>query len=74
MRLHAKLPLVALLGVVHLGIPLLGASLHRTEGTNNGRIHNGGVPSLRLWDRRTRSRLPSPTTARRKPSHREPLP
>lgn len=29
-RLHAKGPLVAFLGPVHLGIPLIGAMLHQT--------------------------------------------
>src|SRR6185312_4616049 len=40
MSLHPEIPLVALLRLVHLWIPLLGAILRRTGGTDDGRIHN----------------------------------
>lgn len=41
MRLHSKLPLVAILGLVHLGVTLPVLVLGRTGGSNDGGIHDG---------------------------------
>jgi len=46
MRFHAEVPLVALLCLMHLGIPLLGPVLRRTGRTDNRRIHDGPVAEL----------------------------
>ena len=41
MRLHAEVPLVALLRLMHLGIPRLGPVLRRTGRTDDSRVHDG---------------------------------
>lgn len=41
MRLHSKMPLVALLGLVHVGVTLAVLVLGRTGCRNDGGIHNG---------------------------------
>lgn len=46
MRLHAIVPLLPFLGLVHLGIPLLGTILRRTGRTDNGGIHDGAAAHL----------------------------
>ena len=46
MRLHAKVPLDALLSLMHLGIPLFLSSFCRTGRMDDGRIHDG--PSAHL--------------------------
>ena len=46
MRLHAKVPLVPLLGLMHLRIPLLCPILCGTGGTDDGGIHDGPVVHL----------------------------
>lgn len=46
MVLHVKVPLFALLGLIHLGIPLLRAILDRIRGIDDCDIHDG--PSARL--------------------------
>src|SRR4026208_266298 len=46
MGLHAEMPLVALLGLMHLRIPLLLAILRGTGGIDNGGIHNGPAADL----------------------------
>ena len=40
MLLHAKVPLAAILGLVHVGIVFLGLVLCRTRGVNGGRVYN----------------------------------
>ena len=50
-RLHAEIPLVALLGLMHLRIPLLLAVLRRTGRTNDGRIHDGPLVDLHAVSR-----------------------
>ena len=46
MGLHAEVPLVALLRLMHLRIPLLRAILRRTGRTDNGGIHDGAPADL----------------------------
>lgn len=50
MRLHAEVPLVAFLGLMHLGIPLLGPILGRTGRTDEGGIYNGAPADLHAVD------------------------
>ena len=46
MRLHAEVPLVALLGLMHLGIPLFLPILCRTGRTDDGGINEGPPADL----------------------------
>src|SRR5512139_413293 len=46
MCLHAEMPLLPLLGLMHLRIPLLRTILRRTRGGNNGGIHNRPAADL----------------------------
>ena len=55
MRLHAKVPLVPLLRLMHLRIPLLRPILRRTGGTDDGGIHNGPSTDLHAMDRQIRA-------------------
>ncbi len=55
MRLHAEIPLVALLGLMHLRIPLLLAILRRTGRTDDGGIHDGPSADLHAVSRQIRT-------------------
>lgn len=41
MRFHSKVPLIALLGLMHLGVTLAFLVLGRTRGSNQGGIDHG---------------------------------
>ena len=55
MRLHAEIPLIALLRLMHFGIPLLGLVLRRTGRTDDGRIHNCSPTHLQALLRQVRA-------------------
>ena len=44
LRLHPEVPLVPLLGLMHLGVALLGAILRRRWGGDDGRVHDRALP------------------------------
>jgi hypothetical protein len=60
MDLHAKMPLVPLLGLMHLGIPLLLAILRRTRRADDRGVDNGASAYLQPL---RRQRLPDPSKA-----------